>query len=548
MCGYLFIHNKSNVFDNFDDAFDTLKLRGPDKSRVINFDTFKIGFHRLSIIDCDDRSMQPFTEGDYLIVFNGEIYNYQELKKKLAMSGIKDFKTKSDTEILLKCFIYFGKEIFDEIVGMYSIVILNKKTNKIFFFRDCFGIKPLYYSLHDRGLYVCSSIRSLNKLDKNLNSTNRFNLINFNLYGFTYGDDTIYNKILEARPGAFYEYDIKSDKLISEKKIDLKKILIHNEKINFLQKTDVEETINYHLVSDVQTCVLKSEGLDSNIIHFYKKKIENDDTYLTYNNDKLTVTKNENEIKEILPINNYQELFQNYIEKQEYPTIDGFNTYLITKFANKFKYKVCLSGLGLDEIFNGYGMLGRISLLTLFKNKFKIFSNLKTGSIKFDKLLNSRGKDEFLHNYLNIRRISKYESIYKIFEKQEINIFIDDLKNKILSNLDINETDILFNSEWLRLFEFEFYLKNQLLKDSDYFSMQNSVELRVPFIEKNFVKKITKDHNSNFKKRKFFKLIYNDYFNTRIEKNKKGFIAYNFDAINKFNNSEDIIKNISNKF
>ena len=376
MCGYLFIHNKNNCFDNFDKAFETLKLRGPDKSRVINFDAFKIGFHRLSIIDCDNRSMQPFTEGDYLIVFNGEIYNYPELKEKLVSKGIHNFKTKSDTEILLKSFIYFGKSIIDEIVGMYSIVILNKKTNKICFFRDCFGIKPLYYSLNDQGLYISSGIKSLTNLDESLKSTNKFNLINFNLYGFTYGDETIYNNILEARPGTFYEYDVKNNSLIKEKKIDLKEILIHHEKSDFLGKTDIEDTINYHLVSDVQTCVLKSDGLDSNLVHFYKKKIEDDDTYLTYNNDKLTITKNKNEIKEILPINNYQELFQNYIEKQEYPTIDGFNTYLITKFANKFNYKVCLSGLGLDEIFNGYGMIDKISLLTLFKNKLKYYLNL----------------------------------------------------------------------------------------------------------------------------------------------------------------------------
>ena len=277
---------------------------------------------------------------------------------------------------------------------MYSIVILNKKTNKICFFRDCFGIKPLYYSLNDQGLYISSGIKSLTNLDESLKSTNKFNLINFNLYGFTYGDETIYNNILEARPGTFYEYDVKNNSLIKEK-IDLKEILIHHEKSDFLGKTDIEDTINYHLVSDVQTCVLKSDGLDSNLVHFYKKKIEDDDTYLTYNNDKLTITKNKNEIKEILPINNYQELFQNYIEKQEYPTIDGFNTYLITKFANKFNYKVCLSGLGLDEIFNGYGMIDKISLLTLFKNKLKILSKFKLGSIKLDKLLNLEIKMNF---------------------------------------------------------------------------------------------------------------------------------------------------------
>ena len=172
---------------------------------------------------------------------------------------------------MLKSFIYFGKSIIDEIVGMYSIVILNKKTNKICFFRDCFGIKPLYYSLNDQGLYISSGIKSLTNLDESLKSTNKFNLINFNLYGFTYGDETIYNNILEARPGTFYEYDVKNNSLIKEKKIDLKEILIHHEKSDFLGKTDIEDTINYHLVSDVQTCVLKSDGLDSNLVHFYKK-------------------------------------------------------------------------------------------------------------------------------------------------------------------------------------------------------------------------------------------------------------------------------------
>lgn len=546
MCGFLISYSKLNNIKNFENAFSTLVARGPDSSKIIIDDDYICGFKRLSIIDENERSMQPFTDGKYTIVFNGEIYNYKELKQLLISSGINNFKTESDTEILLKGFIRFGIDYLKKIIGMYSFVIINKENNELLFLRDEFGIKPLYFFKNNEKLIISSNIKAITRLNTNQKSINKFNLINFNFYGFTYGEETIYKEIYEARPGVLYNFNIKKNK-IEKKEIFSLKNFFYDKSANEFSIDDIKKTIKFHLVSDVNTCVLRSHGLDSNIISKFKNEIENDDSYIRYNNKKLNFDLNLESEQTVIKISDYEEIFDEYLRVQEFPTLDGFNIYLITKYIKKFRYKVCLSGLGLDEILNGYNLINRIKILKKL-NPFKQFFKLtKLNDLKIDKIEKETKKNSFLDSYLNIRRVSTIKDVLNKFTIQEIKEFEDELRDKIYSNLKISEEEIKSDINCLRLIEFEFYLKNQLLKDGDFFSMQNSVELRVPFVEKNFIKSVIEDSKSLKQKRIFFKNFIDGELLNKIEKQKKGFFAHNYKYINKFKSNQDIIKIINDK-
>ena len=387
-----------------------------------------------------------------------------------------------------------GIEGYEDIIGMFAFAIFDKDKNVIKFGRDNFGIKPLYYYFNHNSLIISSSLKSVNIIAQQ--KINNFNLINFNKYGFTYGDETIYENINECRPGVEYTIDLNKKSLYSKSFFNLKNI-ISNQKNNF-RNNDVnyfKENIKLHLVSDVKSCVLKSNGIDSNLIAYYKNEIEKKNEYIYFDKNSINfrIQYSEQNFNSInLSEDEYQNYFQEYLDSLEYPTIDGFNTYLITKISNQNKYKVCLSGLGLDEIFDGYGINKKLRLAKIF-NSFNIFKKLsyKSNNIKIDKLISCASCSDILDYYLEVRKISTQINLNKKFNIKEIENHRSKLKTLISENLSITNISAYKKTDLIKLFEFEFYLKNQLLKDSDFFSMLNSVELRVPFIEKIFIKNIS---------------------------------------------------------
>jgi len=542
MCGFIFFHNKSNEVENIKEYFHDIKYRGPDKTNTRTIYNNFFGFHRLSIIDLDDRSMQPFEDDNYIILFNGEIYNYINLRKELT-SFSYNFKTQSDTEVLIKLYDKYGKAMHKKIEGMYAAIIYSKKDNKITMFRDNFGIKPLYYFKDKDKFVACSSIKAIKKIISK-DEINKNNMINFLRFGFTFGPETIYSKIFEVENG--YEYSLDLNTFSLEKNIffnyqDLNNKNSEAESLNLI----LNYTIKSHLTSDVKVTTLKSNGLDSNLIYNYSRKyVENDYFYYDYN-DNLIQHNNNKKLNKFQIGNKYEELFEKYINFQEYPTIDGFNTYLLTHYVNRLGYKVCLSGLGLDEVLDGYGLLKKINFLQ-FTNKFlpklKLSTNL---NIKIRKLFSSKHNFDFLDFYLLIRSVNLESNLSKFFDKKEIDFHYNQLKASLFKVVSNHNTEFKDNQNTLlSLLEMNFYLKNQLLKDSDHFSMLNSVELRVPYIEKNFIKSLfSLNKTSNLDKRNFFKKnLKSELSLINLETEKKGFITNNYKILNKIYN----IKNPSN--
>lgn len=553
MCGFLITCDNNIQIDRFNRSFEQIRSRGPDCSRITQHkNILKMGFHRLSIIDDHERSMQPYFYENQILLYNGEFYNYENIKKKIQKNHKIEFHTKSDTEVFLQNILINGIEGYEDIIGMFAFAIFDKDKNVIKFGRDNFGIKPLYYYFNHKSLIISSSLKSVNIIAQQ--KINNFNLINFNKYGFTYGDETIYENINECRPGVEYTIDLNKKSLYSKSFFNLKNI-ISNQKNNF-RNNDVnyfKENIKLHLVSDVKSCVLKSNGIDSNLIAYYKNEIEKKNEYIYFDKNSINfrIQYSEQNFNSInLSEDEYQNYFQEYLDSLEYPTIDGFNTYLITKISNQNKYKVCLSGLGLDEIFDGYGINKKIRLAKIF-NSFNIFKKLsyKSNNIKIDKLISCASCSDILDYYLEVRKISTQINLNKKFNIKEIENHRSKLKTLISENLSITNISDYKKTDLIKLFEFEFYLKNQLLKDSDFFSMLNSVELRVPFIEKIFIKNISINNPKSINKRKFLFLNYKSILdNLNIEKQKEGFIAHNFYKLKGIKSFENIINIVNKKF
>lgn len=553
MCGFLITCDNNIQIDRFNRSFEQIRSRGPDCSRITQHkNILKMGFHRLSIIDDHERSMQPYFYENQILLYNGEFYNYENIKKKIQKNHKIEFHTKSDTEVFLQNILINGIEGYEDIIGMFAFAIFDKDKNVIKFGRDNFGIKPLYYYFNHKSLIISSSLKSVNIIAQQ--KINNFNLINFNKYGFTYGDETIYENINECRPGVEYTIDLNKKSLYSKSFFNLKNI-ISNQKNNF-RNNDVnyfKENIKLHLVSDVKSCVLKSNGIDSNLIAYYKNEIEKKNEYIYFDKNSINfrIQYSEQNFNSInLSEDEYQNYFQEYLDSLEYPTIDGFNTYLITKISNQNKYKVCLSGLGLDEIFDGYGINKKLRLAKIF-NSFNIFKKLsyKSNNIKIDKLISCASCSDILDYYLEVRKISTQINLNKKFNIKEIENHRSKLKTLISENLSITNISAYKKTDLIKLFEFEFYLKNQLLKDSDFFSMLNSVELRVPFIEKIFIKNISINNPKSINKRKFLFLNYKSILdNLNIEKQKEGFIAHNFYKLKGIKSFENIINIVNKKF
>ncbi len=269
MCGIAgFISNKYSK-DNLIKMTTAIEHRGPDaKGHYFNFDKgIGLGHRRLSILDLSNAANQPMKShcGRYIMVYNGEVYNYKELAKKL---GNINWKTNSDTEVILAAFSKWGKAFVNKLNGMFAIAIYDLQENKLFLFRDRMGIKPLFYYSNGEDLIFASELKAINQLK--LNNKINYNSVYAYLHlGYIPTNNTIYDKVLKVRPGSYIEFknnELKEitfwdskDKIKSTTSIDLN---TSKQKLKEL----LTDSIKSRLISDVPIGTFLSGGTDSSII------------------------------------------------------------------------------------------------------------------------------------------------------------------------------------------------------------------------------------------------------------------------------------------
>jgi len=553
MCGIAGYIGKDNFFpknSKIKSCLKLMKLRGPEYQdfKKLNFNTLKILFcaSRLSIIDISTRSNQPFEDEEGIITFNGEIYNFLELKKDLIKKKIK-FNTKSDTEVLLKYLNYYGVNNLNKIHGMWSFAYYSKKYSKFFICRDKFGEKPLFYHLDKdrKNLIFGSNINYIRELSGTKFKIDEGQIINFLSGGFRQifrENKTFFREINFIRPGELIEinenFSLKIKKYIKLNKYN-PKIKNYNSAKKELKKK-IGTIIAKSFQSDVPVAFTLSGGVDSSIIAtIAKKKLKETKFYSLVNKDKDYVEKknintlikkfnlNHEYIKFDQKKNNLKQI-SNLVKEIGYPLYSSNSLALnkISQKARKDGYKVLICGNGADEIFSGYYLhhlsyLKSIKGSRIYKKKFKEWSHVTKIKIKTPELKNIKKFEYILKKYGFNFEIIKTKQYFKTLKIKS------PLKNKIkdifIENLD---DDLFFGN-----------LPSQT-HNIDSITMHNSVESRMPFLNSelyNFRNKISK----NFLiKNGLAKYILRDCFKEKLPKsiifdsNKVGFYLPTREIIN----------------
>ena len=563
MCGISgYISKKKLVRDN--GVKSTLALmgrRGPDAQKYF---TSKVGdkelsmiHSRLSIIDVVDRSDQPFIDGHLTLIFNGEIYNYKELKNELKDKYI--FKTNSDTEVLIKCFKEYGEKCVDHFIGMWAFAIWNEKTKELFLSRDNFGEKPLYYFFCDEGFFFGSEIKFIKSLC-NKNFKINSDLINKNLFlgykSLNKKNESFYKeiKLLENSTNIKVNLDLnlKSKKYwIPEGNVD--KNLNKNE-INEIFKQKITKSLKFRLRSDVPLAFCLSGGIDSGSLTSIASKILNreihtfsiideDQRYNEEENIRL-VTKDLNCASYLIRLGkNKENFFKRMRELVKYhdgplATISYYVHSFLSEEISKKGFKVSISGTGADEILTGYYDHNLLHLATLREGecyeenleywKNYILPNIRNPFLKDPNLYIKNPNDRSLVYEENLNIIDYSNQNFKyLFEEEKYS-------SELLRNRMLNE---LFHE-----------VVPVILKHDDLNSMYYSVENRSPFLDKSLLEFTLKIPPELLISKGFQKKILRDSVKdilidkVRLNRQKKGFNA----SINSIINLKDpeILKNI----
>jgi len=499
MCGILGSVNYYQKNNDFSESLDLMRHRGPDAGNIVEHNNVLLGHRRLKIIDLSDSANQPMTsiDGRYTIVFNGEIYNFQSIKEELKKFNF-EFKTQSDTEIILYAYIAWKEKCLEKFNGMFAFAIYDNKKENIFIARDRIGIKPLYYLQKNKQFIFSSEIKPiLNLVDSNDLSVDYSSIIDYFTYLFIPEEKTLYKEIKKLLPGHYLNFnhnglDIKKYWDINfgfGKESDLEKI---SDELEYL----IEDSVKMRLISDVPVGSFLSGGIDSSLITYYAEK--NHSNIKTFYADFDDSNDNDMFIANLLNTDHHR-------EKPNLESVD--NLKLMLHYGDLFydtssipyyhiagiaknNVAVCLSGDGGDELFYGYNWYNSYSRSINFKllasfykiidPQYRIFSK---NYIKGFKIKNLLIHDD-IERYVYLRGGYIFPYLKQI------------LSNSVLENIDKDYDPYwLYRKYWnsddtksaLQYIDFKNFLVHDVLFKCDMMSMLHSLEVRVPFLDHRIV-------------------------------------------------------------
>ncbi len=512
MCGFVgSIYTKldSNFIDLKDNA-KKIHYRGPDDfgyiKKSISKSTYELAFNRLSIIDLSIQGHQPMSDNDnrITVVFNGEVYNFKEIKDELTKDGYS-FSSNSDTEVIIYSYKKWGVDCVNRFNGMFAIAIFDDNTEMFYLLRDRIGIKPLYYFLSDTIVSFSSELKPLIGLVSTSDISTE-SISEYLLYGYNNENRTIFNGIKKVEPGKYIEinYSLTYTNIVSYWDVsDQSSLISIEDRDNHLEylKNLLIESLRLRLIADVNVGIFLSSGIDSSLL---TSILVNDlgvdiDTYtigfLDKNYDESTQAK---KIANYLGVRNTSKIFsEKYLSESfvdvlnllDEPCADSsiFPTYLVSKVASE-KSKVVLSADGADELFAGYTKYIKALKYT---ERYNIIKNIGR---QIPNVLISECYRLSRHNKLAKLKefsvshslIEQYDIITKGLSDYELNQFID--SNEWITNRKYEFYEI--SNSFLRnmlYYDFKTYLPNDILYKIDRATMFNSIEGRVPFLDHNIV-------------------------------------------------------------
>lgn len=500
MCGFVgYIGKEKNNNKVINNMIKKIIHRGPDDQNSYQDDKVSLGFARLSIIDLNN-GRQPMTNEDesIVIVFNGEIYNYQEIKKDLVKKG-HSFKTNSDTEVLVHGYEEYGAKLLKKLRGMYAFTIWDKNNNKLFGARDIFGIKPYYYYKKNNNFLFGSEIKGFLEHPKFEKKLRKEKLVEYLTFTAIPGSETFFENVYKLPPAHYYEYKLDTNEMNIERYYEIKYDIDNKktmEEFTDLISEAVKESVGAHLISDVEVGSFLSSGVDSSyVVNELVKKTKDVKTYTVgFENKKyseidavkdfVSEIKVKNKCKYISADEYFDSVHKVQYHMDEPLANPSANLlYFVSNLASK-DVKVVLSGEGADEMFGGYNVYKEPLDIANYQ---KLPQFLRSGIAKVaEKLPRFKGR-AFL-----IRGSKKIEERYI----GNSNIFSDNEKKKVLKDNykmispydivkplydNVKELDDITKMQYV---DIHMWMLHEILQKADKMSMANSIELRVPLLDK----------------------------------------------------------------
>jgi asparagine synthase (glutamine-hydrolysing) len=512
MCGILgkiFSISCSTTISEFDEALSLMEHRGPDDKGILKGDNFIFGQRRLSIIDLSKGGKQPMTsvDGMVTIIFNGEIYNYQEIKTNLISKG-HHFKSSSDTEVLLHAYFEYGIECIHQLIGMFSFAVYDLRNNEAYIVRDRLGIKPLFY-YHNNGNFTFSSeIKSILKLEnEHTFEANESALSSYMSFRYPILNDTYFKEINSLPAGnlihisqngdlSIRRYWQFNDKL-KEQEIDKGEEFYFNGIREIL-----ESAVKYRMIADVPIGSFLSGGVDSSAVTaiMAKNKAEPINTFtIGFEEEGYNEFAYANEVAEqyrtnhreiILSGNDYIQTMEKLIGYKDAPLSvpNEVPLYLMSKELKKY-ITVVLSGEGADEIFGGYGRIFRSP------HDYEQFNKIQTEKYS------EAEKSTFLKNFSERYGGKTFDTLLEHFYYLYTYTSVEDKQNLLLPNISGRTNENRLKEHFSKCFEevkdesyynkmmysFERVHLQGLLNRVDMTTMAASVEARVPFVDHRLV-------------------------------------------------------------
>ncbi len=559
MCGFVgYVNKEKDKKDNIKKMADLIAHRGPDSEGYYTDENIALGFRRLSIIDLNNGS-QPIYNKDKtkVIIFNGEIYNYQMLREELIGKGY-EFLTNTDTEVILHGYEEYNEGILDKLRGMFAFVIYDTESKEMFAARDFYGIKPFYYAKMGDTFMFGSEIKSFLIHPDFKKELNRKMLEYYLTFQYSAGNETFFKNVYKLMPGHYLKY--KDGNLEIKRYYELK-LEADEDKTYEEWKEEIREALNdsteAHKVSDVEVGSFLSSGVDSSFIAansnvdktftvgFDDKKYNE----ISYAEELSEEIKTQN-INRVISKEDYFKSLTNIAYYMDEPLADpsAIALYFVANTASQH-VKVSLSGEGADEIFGGYNIYQEPFVWSwYYKVPFpirKVVGKI-AGIFPSHRGLNflvRRGKkleDRFVGNafIFDNKEVTKLLSF-----KRETNGFKDltsEYYDKVKDKDDVTK---------MQYIDFNFWLIGDILLKADKMSMANSLEVRVPFLDRPLIEKArklpTKYKVDKYKTKKLFRDIAHETLPQKVsDKKKLGFPV----PIRVWMKDEDVYNLIKGKF
>jgi asparagine synthase (glutamine-hydrolysing) len=519
MCGIIGAIGIANIGASFPMLVDCMAHRGPDagglfEERFRDQDV-KLGQRRLSIIDLSDAANQPFEKDGLVLVYNGEVYNYRQLRSELERSGVT-FRTNSDTEVVLEAWRLWGGKSLLRLRGMFAFALYDRRTGALVLARDPFGIKPLFILRKGGGLAFASELKALLPIlgaDATIDETG---VVASLVYGWLPDEFSMYRQVSKLHPGRWIERRI--DGTISEHVYwDPVKETVEQER----RPVDIEElrhvlkdSISAHMVADVPVATFLSGGLDSSLITVVAREqvdrldcftiaFRPEDQKFEAMPDDLRYARelakaSEVNLHEIFISPNLAEMLPQMVRTLDEPIGDGaaINAYLICKGARELGIKVLLSGMGADEMFAGYRRHYACMLAARYR---RLPAFLRNGLIEpLMDALPAAGRDRGYRTLRWAKRFAKFASLpeEQAFHRSYAFLGRDDLASALNKDLS-REVERVFrhhaeiyaqgpaDDQVNRMCQSDMrlFLPGLNLAYTDRASMAASTEVRVPFVD-----------------------------------------------------------------